>query len=626
MTVGVPQFTLEDFSTARPYEFLAGMTGSKFQKELAVQAVKDQAAKLGFKAFSGLWKAFNSGEKAEKPHETGMDFGARIKLPDGLTLRPGDYQCSKDGVAVANALGLLQTVCPHPIAPVRRYVNPESGEEYLDVWFAKDNGETVVTKVITISKDDIANGLTKYAKYGIVVSRTNLNQLSAYLLNVEQANYDRIPEQMSVSRLGWVGEDNDFSPYVDHIHFDGMEDYGNLFRAVDTSGSEDVWVEAMRKVRAEKTPARMVLAASFASALIEPLGILPFIFHSWGGTGNGKTVSLMMAASVWANPAPGEYITSYNSTNFALETTAAFLHNLPLCLDELQIQASQGKADYDGMIYRLCEGVSRKQGTATGGLRKQRTWNNAILSTGEHPIIKDLSAGGALGRVLEVEAPGKAYSDLIGISNLVRCNYGWAGKKFIAWLQEPGNMDKVRSMYNAIYAELSKDGRVEKQAGSAAAILTADRIATDIIFQDNNGLTQDDLIRIISDKSASDVNQRAYDWLLDYVSANSNHFDASTSGEIWGTVIAPDPTKSAPGEIYMIKSVFDREFASHNQDSKAFLAWARRNGKIRGDQGRTDTKRSIPGTVGRCRCVCVLFDGEQPEEKKEEIKQNELPF
>ena len=54
--------------------------------------------------------------------------------------------------------------------------------------------------------------------------------------------------------------------------------------------------------RSDRFEPQIYLAASFASALLEPLGALPFIVNLWGETGKGKSVNLMLAASVWAEP------------------------------------------------------------------------------------------------------------------------------------------------------------------------------------------------------------------------------------------------------------------------------------------------------------------------------------
>lgn len=88
-----------------------------------------------------------------------------------------------------------------------------------------------------------------------------------------------------------------------------------MFRAVQSRGLVSSWLSAAQYMRRHSDAAKILLAASFASALVEPMGALPFFCHVWGiDSGTGKTVGLMLAASVWGNPAIGEYIQTFNGT------------------------------------------------------------------------------------------------------------------------------------------------------------------------------------------------------------------------------------------------------------------------------------------------------------------------
>lgn len=42
----------------------------------------------------------------------------------------------------------------------------------------------------------------------------------------------------------------------------------------------------------------------------------------------------MVAASVWGDPAVGAYVKTFDGTVVGMEKTAAFLNNLPFCLDD----------------------------------------------------------------------------------------------------------------------------------------------------------------------------------------------------------------------------------------------------------------------------------------------------
>ena len=595
----VPQWTADDFTrSTKPYDFVYQFKNDSFKMRQVLELVKAQAAAVKIRGFMNLWKLYVkslSGEVVES-NQNITDFEG---LPLQQQLVSGKYICDSSGVSVLDGFGVSHSVCSHPIAPIRRFKNVDTGEELLEIWYRRGTAEgKIKDETHIVPKDVIANGITGLARYGIAVSRKNDKDLSAYLMEMEQYNYDALDEEKSVKRLGWVGDGYEsFSPYVDHIFFDGEDDFGSIFSAVTQCGTLDAWKEIVSDVRKQKTAARYYLAASFASAILKPCGLLPFMIHVFGGSENGKTVLLMLAASVWANPALGEYVTTFNGTRYAQETRAGFLNNLPMCLDELQIQTSQGVKDFDDIIYQLCEGVSKTQGKASGGLRKQTRWRNVILSNGEHTIIKPLSGGGARNRVIEIESPEKIYYDLVGLCEKITHNYGHAGKAFVEWLMNPYNMEQMRVMQKDYYRQLVEHGVTEKQAGSASAILTADAIATEIIFQDGLALTVDEIREILLRKGDIDINQKTLDWLFDFIAANQIHFDADSRTEFWGRIDEEE------GVIYIIRSILDREFSVRNLDSKSFLAWALRADKIIPCKDGVTKVMKIPGTKTTARVV-----------------------
>lgn len=597
----VPKWTYDEFLNGdEPYKWLYQFHNDPFKLNRMMEYVKAQASALKIRGFANLWKLYVKSLSGEV-----VDSGQNVTDFDGLPLKQqlvcGKYICDSSGVSVVDGFGVLHPICTHPIAPIRRFKNVDTGEELLEIWYRRGTAnDKIKDETHIVPKNIIANGITGLAQYGIAVSKKNDKDLSAYLMEMEQFNYDVLDEEKSVKRLGWVGDGYEsFSPYVDHIFFDGEDDFGSIFVAVTQHGSYDAWKDAMRDVRKQKTAARIYVAASFASAILKPCGLLPFLIHVFGGTGNGKSVLLMLAASVWADPAMGEYVTTFNGTRYAQETRAGFLNTLPMCLDELQIQASQGVKDFDDIIYQLCEGVSKTQGKASGGLRKQTRWRNVILSNGEHTIIKPLSGGGARNRVIEIEAPEKIYPDLVWLCDKITHNYGHAGKEFVMWLMNPQNMERLRVMQKDYYHKLTEYGVTEKQAGSASAILTADAITTEIIFQDGMALTVDEIAEVLLRKGDIDINQKTMDWLFDFIAANQMHFDADSRTEFWGRIDEDEQI------IYFIRSVFDREFSSRNLDSKSFLAWALRTEKILPGRDGPTHPMKIPGTKTVTRAIRI---------------------
>jgi uncharacterized protein (DUF927 family) len=452
-----------------------------------------------------------------------------------------------------------------------------------------------------------------------MVNSENAKQLSTYLLEIENLNYDEIPEQRSVGRLGWVGE-HGFSPYVDDLVFDGENNFKHIFNAVKPHGNREEWLKAMLDMRKEKSSGRLFLAASLASVILQPCGLLPFFLHAWGGTEVGKTVGLMIAASVWASPKMGDYIGTFNSTLVGQEMTATFLNSLPMCIDELQIQSSAGIKDFDRIIYHLTEGIGRTRGAKTGGLQKVNTWKNCIITNGEHPISNTHSGGGAMNRVIEFECTEKVYSDLVGICAVINSNYGFAGREFVEYLQQDGNFDRVNELQKEYYRQLLKTDGTDKQAASVSAILAADHIVTELIFKDGNNLTVEEVAGFMTKREEIDVNARAYDFIFDLVVKNINKFTPNEfgnyQGEIWGKIDG--------GHIYIIKSTFDKEMSNAGFNSTAFLSWAKRQGKLCTDAQRRTRRARIAGMLSNC--VCLIAESIEIPEGFTEINQEEVPF
>ena len=605
--VEIPQFSVEEYyNTERPYEWLYKYKDNKFLLRQLCERMKEQAGALGVRAFMALWNAYCEAQAQQQGMR--LDNATNFENQE-IELFSGEYVCDEYGVMIPDKYGYEQIVCRHPILPVQRLVNIDSGEERLKIAYKKGRAwRSLIAEKSTLAS---SNSILQLAANGVVVNSENAKALSTYLLDIENLNYDYIPEQKSVGRMGWVGE-HGFSPYVDDLVFDGESNFKHVFNSVKSGGDRQKWLDAMIKMRAEKGFGRFFLAASFASVILEPCGLLPFFVHAWGGTEVGKTVGLMIAASVWACPKMGEYITTFNSTLVGQEMMATFLNSLPMCVDELQIQSSAGIKDFDKIIYQLTEGVGRTRGAKTGGLQKVNTWRNCIITNGEQPISNSNSGGGAVNRIIEFECSEKVYSDLPELSGIIQQNYGFAGREFIEYLQEDGAFEGVHIIQKEFYQELLKTDSTEKQAAAASALLAADYIATNLIFKDGNNLTIEDMAKIMTKKDDVNVNKRAYEFVLEMVTRNLNHFKTNDfgeyQGEIWG--------KIEQNEIYIIKSVFDREMKNNGYNSTAFLAWAKRLDLIVTAKDKRTKVYRIAGAVTNCVCIKkpkeTLYDKDLP--------------
>lgn len=552
-----------------------------------------QAQTVGIRNLAALFKAYMetvSGTSAPGFNRT--DFTGQE-----LELDCGSWSASDTGIYGTDKLGFEVVACYHPIMPVQRLVNVDTKvHKVMLAYRLGRRWETVIEDKNVISDSRSIIGLSKY---GIMVNSETSKALVRYLADVEQLNYDTIPEVSSVGRLGWI-DGYGFSPYEEDLVFDGEETFRTRFESIQEKGSRQAWLDCVRSVRAGKTPgnvvARIVLAASFASVLVKPCSCLPFFVHLWGGSETGKSLSLVLAASVWANPEIGVYIQTFNATEVGKELGAAFCNSLPLVIDELQL-VKDNRKDFDKMIYQLSEGVGRARGQKQGGLQKTPTWRNCIITTGEFPIISSNSGEGAVNRTIEVDCHDtKLFDDPKKTATSLYANYGFAGPEFVKHLMEDGVQERVQKLQEAMQDTLKTGDTMDKQTASAALILAADRLAEEWIFQDGIFLQPEDISKYLVSKEAVNQNARALQYLYDFININQSRFTPEADahqGEIWGEL---------DGEYAcIIRSKFDQILSDEGYNASAFLGWAKNRGYIHCSKKGEPTKaKRINGRVSRC--------------------------
>jgi hypothetical protein len=511
-------------------------------------------------------------------------------------------------------------VCSHPIMPIRRLVNIDTGEVKIEIAFCR--GKVWRTAIFDKQTLSASQKIVALSSFGIGVDSENAKQLVMYLSAMENLNYDDLPEVKSVSRLGWM-DGYGFSPYTENLIYDGDEQNRHMFNCVRTEGSYEKWLELAKQVRAGNSiVARVMLAASFASVMVSQMDALPFVVHVWGGAGAGKTLGLFLASSVWGSPNTGEFTKTFNGTKVGNELLAAFCGNLPLCLDELQCVKNQHRNQFDELIYMLCEGAGKTRGSRTGGLQRTTTWRNCTISTGEMPITSPTSGMGAVLRVIELNCESeRLFADPRGAASTLTRNYGHAGKMFVEQLSAKDAMDIAHDVNNNYLEQLA--GKADpKQILSASLILTADALAELLIFDDGNNLKPDDIIPYLTTTAMADANRRAYGWLMDTISSNPNRFGTNQfedyQGECWGKI-------ETDGYAYIIKSHFDKLMSDASFSSESFLSWAKRKNLLRCEDNRTTITKWLPSIKIAARCIAIktpAADGKNPYEEDEQV---ELP-
>ena len=603
-------FEKDDFLTTTPYEALYAYHKEPFTHAAKMEELAAYSVSKGFKGFKTMYKKYVESLKAQ----SGTIYIDNVTnfTNQPLELNAGDWEADDGGIFKQNGYN-DEVACPHPIMPVERLVNIDTGEEKLQLAFRKG---TIWRKII-VSKTVLAssNKVTELAGSGIAVTSQNARAFIQYISDMENMNYYLIPEKKSIGRFGYI-PDEGFSPFVDGLIFDGDVNFKAMFQTVRSRGSETKWLETAAEVREMSTTARIILAASFASVLLEPLNCLPFFVHLWGvDSGTGKTVALMVAASVWGDPAVGSYVKTFDGTVVGMEKTAAFLNNLPFCLDELQLaKDSKGRTTFD--VYKLAQGVGRTRGNRSGGVDLTPTWRNCILTTGESPLTGTASGAGAVNRVIDIECKSAqaVIKDGMRISGAVKRNYGFAGRKFVERLYQPGVIDQVSERYRELFRILSDRDTTEKQAMAAAAIILADELACQWIFSGQQPLTIEQVSEFLASKAAVSAGDRGYKYLCDWVTQNSNKLCGRSENpniEVLGAL--------EDGRAYIIRSVFERILQDAGYSTAAMISYLKQSNLIE-TRGRANTKgKRINGIPTECFCLRLpsveLDDETDPDEQ-----------
>lgn len=551
-----------------------------------------------------------------------------------IALWCGSWSADDTGITNTNRFGEVIEACSHPVYPLRLLTNIDTGLEKIELHWRRGN-DPERSHIFQKSTVANANSIVKLSDYGVAVNSENAKYLVKFLHDVESLNYDRLERSNSVGRLGWI-EGYGFSPYIENLVFDGEDSFSERFDSIRQNGNKEKWMDLIKSLRKNEHPIfRIIFAASLASCLVKPSGIKPFVVHLWGRGGTGKTVILMVAASIWGNPEIGRYIKTFNSTAVARELECTFLNSMPLMLDELQIAARE-RDKMRQMVYELTEGAGRSRGTKEVKSRPTGKWSNCTITTGEQPIRENDWTEGAKYRTIEVkcsdirffESDRNILKSAKEIVSFILKNHGFLGREFVAKLEEVG-VESFKPLHDEITAEIMRTGNYDnKQALSAALILVADTLAEQWIFKDSIRLTVQDILPHLITRHEADQDRKAFEYLQEAASIYRVHFDPelaeSKITEVWGEF-----KTARDGREYVVfyPSRFNQLLEDKGYNAGKFIEWARENGMLRlSKDGKSTLPTKVGGAKSPQRCYWLLMPNANEMAKEDEENEQELDY
>jgi len=642
------QLTKDSFSDTELYRELISIE-DELDRQSEVQKIRCRAKELNVTSmFDAMWasaqKSYNRHLKVQKTERNDLmgvyetDFSI-LNDENQTQLKCGSWEADDQGVKLHTDTGVVWA-CPHPIFPTRILRNAETGKYKIELVFSI-RGK--IRKVYP-SRETIAtpSKILKLADDSIQVTNITAPYLVKYLADVETLNPEIIKEFASTSRLGWIEDVNEdgertkyFLPYQQDVIFDNELNTKALFDSITTHGDRDKWYSLIKDIRAKKQPEVLInLAASFASVLVDPCGALPFIVSLWGGTGIGKSVILKICTSVWADPGEGKYITDAKATTTAMEMRLNILNSLPMTLDDMAQIKNQYDEDFSELIYRWCAGKGRDRSNKELGLNKLTSWRNCTITNGERSLVDESTQGGAVNRVIDIEASGDVlFNGKSGNKtvNTIEKNYGFAGREFIKVIEDIGFEEVNRRMneqYDRIKANADSKGveKEDKQIVPMALILTADALTEEYLFKDGIRLDLDLCVDYLKNKGEVSEDKRAYEYLIGVIATNNFRFsenDSEDEGnyEKWGFY-------KNEKWIAIFSNSFDEIMHRGGFQPKAFLSWARKKNLL--ELGTGDrTRKSISRGGLKCKAVIIRIDNDEENTENTgflEVSPDDLPF
>lgn len=569
------------------------------QQIITLAEMKQEASKLHIaRDFNNAVKLANTELKRRQAGEQLTD------VPEAITDSAG-YEITELGVFLPLRDGNLE-ICPYPLFITERLRDIDDGTEKVTLRYKRDNA----WREIMVPRQTVANAtkIIQLADSATGINSENARGVVKYLSDIESANRYTIPTKYATARLGWT--EYGFVPFVDNITFTGADTYAALYDKFHENGDFKVWRDLSAECLKYPLP-RIVTAAAYASLLLKHIGVNGFCVHLWGESGRGKTVALMLAASVYgdADPKSG-IIRNGKTTSNGIEPVLGFFNDCAVIFDELTTLSQEQITD---MVYKFAQGQGKGRMTKSAGLQKTYTWNNVAILSAEKPLTDGRTMSGAVNRIISLYADGDVFGDMdmVRIANTLKTNYGFGARLFIEALKYVD----VRAIYNK-YACAIPYIIEQKQANAAAVLLTAYEIAATAVYGISDKLTVADLIPYLAARDEVSVSDRAYKALLDFVDANYTMFDDSdTYQSKWG--------RKSDTYVHIFYARFV-EFCERNgyQPTSVLKEWRSKNLIKTRNPNELKNNATIKG-VAFSNVVSVALPVEKP---KPSVVQEELPF
>lgn len=415
----------------------------------------------------GVWRRKSLVIEGEPPAPPNLHEGAPSKYQIENLERVADRPCyvsaigqrEDDGIELV-ALTFLQTSDP-----------AASGDKWATIWVGYEQIANV-------------NELLKLAVHVFPVKTSNARALSDFLTECHTQNLGLLRRSTIVRRMGlhdidgtygwligerWIGPGN--------VRPEGFSASDKIASGLKSHGSVDEWTRWTREQWEKEWIVRWVLGVSFASPLLEFIGLRTFVVHHYRKSYSAKTVLAMIGQSVWGHPKQ-QTVSLNMATQTGLNEIFKYITSLPVLIDDTQ----GAHVDLSDFLMQACSEEHKIRAKVTGGLIGQdaKKWRMIIRTTGEQTIsgASKTDLGGQATRAVEFRHPGlQAEHGKKAWQWLERAQqFGTAGPAFLARLSGVVNdgeklgalCDRYRSFLDTLEKWSGQSRPLEQQMAAIA--------------------------------------------------------------------------------------------------------------------------------------------------------------
>ena len=145
-----PRYTMDDYlKTTAPYEELYALRGDPFLHEQNLAQMMQEAEAIGFKGFNRLYRQYIKSK--ERPRDVVGYTNSTEFTGQAAELDTGEWVADDFGVRTGAGANALEACC-HPVMPVERLINIDTGLEKLRIAYSKGKRwrEVIVDKSLSL--------------------------------------------------------------------------------------------------------------------------------------------------------------------------------------------------------------------------------------------------------------------------------------------------------------------------------------------------------------------------------------------------------------------------------------------------------------------------------------------